>query len=179
MPRVITHIAKFDTYSQGARIETTKTKRGYRIDRSKPFDEKDTIFAKKGETYYSWSFRYGGTHRSKTRPKASQLTQSDFLSRIYSITENQPDFDSKEELTCWIDETISELEELRDECEEKRENMPYQLQDSGTGETLQNRYDSVQEWIDELESLKERCEDEDSEEDLMDLVSDINDYQGE
>ncbi len=30
----------------------------------------------KGDTYYKWSFRFGGTHKSLTYPRPSQLTQS-------------------------------------------------------------------------------------------------------
>lgn len=177
MPRVKKHVAKFDTYRVGAMVDAPHLKKGKRRDRSKPADENDTIFCPKGEVFYSWSFRYGGTHRSREYPKPSQLTQSEFLSRIYAITEEQPDFISKEDLSVWLEETISELEEIRDEQEEKRENMPYSLQESHTGELLQNRYDSVQEWIDDLEQLKDRCEDE--EEDVDNIAEDISDYQGE
>lgn len=42
---------------------------------------------KKGDTYYSWSFRYGGTYKSLTRPKPSQLTQSK-LSSVYAAIED-------------------------------------------------------------------------------------------
>lgn len=40
---------------------------------------------KKGESYYWWKFRFGGKCVSRTPPKQSQLTQSDFLSQIYKI----------------------------------------------------------------------------------------------
>jgi hypothetical protein len=33
---------------------------------------------KKGDSYYWWKFRFGGKRTSKTAPKASQLTQSEF-----------------------------------------------------------------------------------------------------
>lgn len=45
---------------------------------------------KKGEKYYKWSFRYGGTHKSKTYPRASQLTQSKY-SDVYAAQENVSD----------------------------------------------------------------------------------------
>lgn len=174
MPRVKTNTAKFDTYTRGAIVDAPHTKSGKRRDRSKPADENDTIFCPKGEKFYTWKFRYGGARRSRTYPKPSQLTQSEFLHRVYEVPENQPDFSDKEELTAWLEETISNLEELRDEQEEKRYNMPESLQESPTGELLQNRYDSLDEWITELEDIKSR-----SEEELEDLVSEISDYQGE
>ena len=46
---------------------------------------------KKGEMYFHWKFRYGGKHRSKVRPRSSQLTQSDFLSQMYGIQEEIED----------------------------------------------------------------------------------------
>lgn len=40
---------------------------------------------KAGESYYWWKFRFGGKHYSKTPPRRSQLTQSDFLGQLYAI----------------------------------------------------------------------------------------------
>jgi hypothetical protein len=48
---------------------------------------KDNRVAKKGESYYWWKFRYGSKHMSKTPPRPSQLTQSDFLSRQMELEE--------------------------------------------------------------------------------------------
>jgi hypothetical protein len=48
---------------------------------------------KAGESYYEWSFRYGGTYRQHTShgsPKASQLTQSK-LSGAYAAIEAAED----------------------------------------------------------------------------------------
>jgi chromosome segregation ATPase len=108
----------------------------------------------KGDSYYWWEFRYGGTRMSKTPPKPSQLTQSDFLQRIYGINERiealETDIDNIESER---DEIVSELEEIRDECEEKRSNMPDHLQDVGSGEILQNRYDAVDDMINELQNI--------------------------
>jgi len=107
---------------------------------------------KKGESYYWWKFRFGSKHTSRTPPKQSQLTQSEFLGTIYDIEDRISGLDY-DDLESEIPDIISELENLREECEEKRGNMPEQLQDSGSGEMLQNRSDSVQEMIDELEGI--------------------------
>lgn len=176
MPRVYTKVARFDTYKQGAKVPADN-KKGYRINRSKPRDENDTLFCKKGETYYVWSFRYGGTHRSTTRPKPSQLTQSEFLSTVYTWEENPIDCEQNwEEVQSAVEERIQEIEELRDETQDKLDNMPEQLQYAPTGELLQNRIDSLEEMISEYEAISIE---EDS--DLEDLNEEINaiTYQGE
>lgn len=48
---------------------------------------KDNGCVSKGESYYWWKFRYGSKCMSKKPPKASQLTQSEFLSTVYDINE--------------------------------------------------------------------------------------------
>jgi len=108
---------------------------------------------KKGESYYWWKFRFGGKQVSKTQPKRSQLTQSGFLSTIYDIEDRISNLTEDDDFETEIQDITSELESLRDECEEKRSNMPEQLQDSGSGEILQNRYDSIDEMISELEGI--------------------------
>jgi hypothetical protein len=114
---------------------------------------------KKGDTYYKWSFRYGGTHKSLTYPKQSQLTQSDFLQRVYDMNETLEDLNGKsfEEqygLVQALEDLLCEIEELRDEQEEKLSNMPDSLQYGPIGELLQERYDSLDEFYNEVDSAK-------------------------
>lgn len=56
---------------------------------------KDNPAVKKGEPYWWWKFMVGGRggpkHYSATRPRPSQLTQSEFLSAIYSQQEDLED----------------------------------------------------------------------------------------
>jgi len=120
---------------------------------------KDNPVCKKGESYYWWKFRFGSKHYSLTPPRQSQLTQSDFLSTIYGIQENIEDLTIEDNFEEAIEGIKSELEELQSQCEESRDNMPEQLQDSGSGEMLQNRYDSIDEMISELESIDLEVED--------------------
>jgi len=119
---------------------------------------------KKGESYYWWKPRYGGIRRSKTYPSRQQLTQSEFLCRVYDIEDeleegieidvSQPPEEIEKEIESWLQEIILEIEELRDECEEKLDNMPYQLQDtSEAGMLLQERIDALDEWISDLENV--------------------------
>jgi hypothetical protein len=53
----------------------------------------------------------------------------------------------------FLEEKIQRIEEMRDECQEKIDNMPEQLQTSGSGETLQERIDNLESWIDELNAI--------------------------
>ena len=55
---------------------------------------KDNRAVKKGESYYWWKFAYSSKRYSKTYPKASQLTQSDKLSRYYEAQETVDDLNA-------------------------------------------------------------------------------------
>jgi hypothetical protein len=113
---------------------------------------------KKGDSYFWWKHKFGSKQVSKTHPKPSQLTQSEFLGAIYDIQDRIEALTVDDDLGAEVEGIVGELESLRDDCENKRDNMPEQLQDSGSGEMLQNRSDSVQEMIDELEAID--CEPE-------------------
>lgn len=118
---------------------------------------------KKGEVYYSWTFRRGGKRVSKTYPKASQLTQSEFWQAVYRL---QEDYDKQpadlDGIKNAIDDIKERLEETRDEQEEKRQNMEEKFPNGcPVMETLQERYDALDEAINTLEDL-----DTDSEPDM-------------
>jgi hypothetical protein len=115
-----------------------------------------------GDSYYWWKFRHGGKHYSKERPKRSQLTQSDFYSRMYDLEDDViGSAEANDSLPGVRDDVVSQLEEIRDECEEKRDNMPEQLQDSDTGTMLQERYDALDGAVQEFEALELDEPDED------------------
>lgn len=118
---------------------------------------KDNPVVKKGESYFHWSFRFGGKHYSKTYPKRSQLTQSGFLSQMYSIEDDSiADFcstTSVDALQEEVDNVAQQIRDLGEECEENRNNMPEGLQDGLTGELLQTRYDDCEAMADELEAI--------------------------
>jgi len=148
-------------YQFGKRVEYVSQK-GKRegqtltnTDRSQPRDENDYIFINEGESYYWWQFKNGGKNISKTSPKRSQLTQSSFLSQIYSIEENISTFHSTDPDDCInsLEQWIEELNEMKEQCEESLSNMPESLQSSPTGELLQERIDGLDEIIQEMESI--------------------------
>jgi len=129
---------------------------------------------KAGDSYYWWKFRFGGKHKSKVRPKPSQLTQSEFLGTVYAIHEAMDEetvdnFTDSEAFDTYIEERASELRSLAEDTEEKRENMPENLYYSQTGEMLEERANAVNEMADELDNIDtsidiERSEYEDDDE---------------
>ena len=114
---------------------------------------------KKGDTYYHWTFRNrfgkGTLVRSKERPKPSQLTRSEYLSRVYSLQEQYDSApDDTESLEGIRDEILHELEDIQRELEEKLENMPEGLREnSDSGQLLQERLDNLDNAISELEDI--------------------------
>lgn len=139
---------------------------------------------KKGESYYWWQFAFGPKMVSKTHPSRSQLTRSEFLGQVYEIEDRIQAFDSQcapEDLISEAEEIIEEIRMLGSECEEKRSNMPEQLQDAPSGEMLQSRVDECESWADEMEGVELELEEleviainiDDEDEDL-ELVGDID-----
>jgi predicted ribosome quality control (RQC) complex YloA/Tae2 family protein len=114
---------------------------------------KDNPVAKRGEPYYWWKFAFGSKQYSATRPPRSGLTQSEYFSTLWGMEDGFEGSDNAEELAGQIEQFKSELEELRDAQEEKKENMPESLQESSTGDLLQERYDALDGWIDQIEGL--------------------------
>jgi len=101
---------------------------------------KNNPVCKAGESYYWWKFRYGGKHYNLTPPKASQLTQSPYLSVIYSCQEQWENLDDPNGLdpeqwdvsyiVTWLGEIADSMESIKDELfelvakyEESADNM--------------------------------------------------------
>lgn len=171
--------ARKPIYQIGKRVEYV-SQRGKRegqtlskIDRTIPADENDQILINKGESYWTWGFMYGGTYYSKTQPKPSQLTSSEFLSTVYGIQEeidewNPSDVTDVEE---FVDDIKNRLEELRDETQDKLDNMPYQLQDADTGQLLQERIEALENALNEFECLDELEYEEPTDEDVKERIA--------
>lgn len=142
---------------------------------------KDNPVAKTGEPYYWWKANWGPKRFSKTRPKPSQLTNSEYLSGAMSIGEDLQEAlnnaGSVEDVKTAVEEAIGRIEEIRDETQDKLDNMPDGLKEGPTGELLQNRVDAMEEWQNELEALDTDVEpdDDQTEEDLVaGLVDEIS-----
>lgn len=179
--------AQKDIYRHGKYVsyESKKGKRAgktlSKLDRTVARDEEDTVYIAKGESYYWWAFLKGGKHFSKTKPKRSQLTQSDYLSQIYDFEDDidhlsASDFSDASELEAWVDDLKSSLEELRDQQEESKSNMPESLQESPTGELLQERYETLENAVSELEGIDATDYEEPDEDDIRDELKDNVDF---
>jgi hypothetical protein len=129
---------------------------------------------KEGDSYYWWKFRYGGKRYSKTKPKPSQLTQSGYLSTLYSIQESVEDLTASdaEDIGAFIENMKSELESLMDDCQNNLDNMPEHLQESSSsGELLQERIDTIESAISDLDAI-DTDYDEPTEDDLKEEALD-------
>jgi hypothetical protein len=174
--------AQKNIFTSGKRVEYISEKgkrRGQTLsktDRTIPRDDNDTIFIAKGESYWWWQFQNSPKQYSKTTPRASQLTQSAYLSTLYGIAEQIEDFDvdSAEELSSFAEDIVGQLEELRDITQESFDNMPENLQYSPTADLLQERIDALEGAISEFESLDLDYE-EKEEDELEELVAEEND----
>jgi hypothetical protein len=134
---------------------------------------KDYPGIKKGEKYYYTCIKTGPRSsrelRSKTPFRRSQLTSSDFLSQAYDLSDSVADIATKEEIA----DLISSFESLRDEQQEKLDNMPEGLQQGATGELLQERIDQCESIIGELETIDSELEDDASEEAVREALAGV------
>lgn len=169
--------ARSDIYTEGKRVKHV-IQRGKRkgtvttkVDRTRPANKQDKVLIRKGEPYYWWQFMNGPKTISRTRPKPSQLTQSEFLSQALAIQEQveaisefiQPE--EREDIATELEGCADELETLASECENKRSNMPEQLQDAETGQLLETRAEKCNELADELRTAAEEVRGTEPEED--------------
>jgi hypothetical protein len=142
---------------------------------------KDNPVCKAGESYYWWKFRYGGKHFSLTPPKRSQLTQSDFLSRMYEVEDDMigglsSSGMSAEDLKGEVENICDELRQLAEECEEKRYNMPEGLQEGDVGLLLEERSYSCEDMCSELEGIDLEDYDGPDVEDYTDPPEEYNEW---
>lgn len=122
-----------------------------------------------GDSYYWWKFYRGGKMVSKTRPRASQLTQSAHKGAMYDLMDdlqaldveaytpdNAEDFEAvKDSIVDALDGVGETLQDLFDSAEESYENMASEgLEYTPVGEGLQERMDGTQAAIDSTEEAK-------------------------
>lgn len=118
----------------------------------------------KGEMYYVWAIktqRGGITLRSKTPPRQSQLTLSEYKSAAWELVERLEDFQKPSDISDLVsfrDELVSDAENLRDEQQEKLDNMPEGLQQGDTGTMIQERIEALESFIEELGDIDFDCD---------------------
>lgn len=133
-----------------------------------------------GDSYYWWKFRFGGVRRSKTYPKPSQLTQSEYRGELYSIQERLDENHPGEgcqasELAEFLNDIAGDLENLGDETQGKFDNMPDGLQQGETGQLLEERASSCADSASSIQDLASELESMDEDEAVKDGF-DLNDY---
>lgn len=80
--------------------------------------------------------------------KSYEVTTSDYIRNVGAIVEDWvEDYEIQDGV--W-DDIADALEEIKDECEERLDNMPYQLQEADSGSILQERIDTLESAIDGL-----------------------------
>ncbi len=118
----------------------------------------------KGESYYWWwgpkPFGHGrGVKKfSKSRPKASQLAVSEYMSQFYALEEEFDLLSAKDppgDVADSLDELASQMQKLGEEQLEKFDNMPDGLQQGDTGQLLEGRADACEQVSSEIEAAAE------------------------
>ncbi len=134
------------------------------------------------ESYYHWSFRFGGKRYSKTPPLSSQLTQSSFKQGWRQVEEmlNAATADTIDGLEEIITAAIEQLQEISDEAAESFEAMGEGLQQSQNGQNMEERQSQCDEWINELENIEKDFDyDQAIEDEICDLDPEDDDYDDE
>ncbi len=108
---------------------------------------------KQGESYYWWKFRNSGKFYSKTLPKPSQLTQSDFMSQFLALEEQVSALSPDDSLPDAVNDIVAELQSLGEEQRDKLSNMPEGLQQGDTGQLLEERAEACDNVAQELEGI--------------------------
>jgi hypothetical protein len=129
---------------------------------------------RKGDPYFWWKFNYGPKIRSKTRPKPSQLTRSEFLSTMADHEENAKsalgsieEFEDFEAASQGIRDIAEEVKEFGQEQEEKANNMEEHFPNGcPIMELLRERATACERIAEELESA-------------ADKIADLNDEDGD
>lgn len=131
--------------------------RVHTVERARKADPRNGIEV--GDKYYWWKFRNrhgaGTVVKSKTYPKASQLTRSEFAGTWRSIEEDIEALPLDDSLHSQLQDIAARLRELADETQSKLDNMPEGLQQGDTGQLLEARVNAANEWADVIEALDE------------------------
>jgi hypothetical protein len=120
---------------------------------------------KRGEEYFWWQKHRSPKTYSKTRPKPHQLINSPFLAAVCELGGRLDELETTLagrmpcDLSADIRDIVGDIESLKDETEDKLNNMPEGLQQGDTGQLLQSRVDSLDEWSSSLESVADELDD--------------------
>ncbi len=137
---------------------------------------KDNSAVKKGEPYYWWKFRYAGKRCSRTRPRPSQLTQSDKLARYYEAQEAIEDTDAHGDIQELIDTLNEQAEDIRvigEEYQESADNIREHFESSEVADDCEEKSYMCEATADNIQGTVSSLEDIELGPDDIDAVSDI------
>ena len=106
-----------------------------------------------GSMYYKGEINFGPTivRCSECKLESWEVTTSDYTLSVGPIIYHYADnYDMSQD---GLDELVSNLEEIRDDLQDRLDNMPESLQYGPTGELLQERIDGLDSAISDLESV--------------------------
>ena len=146
-----------------------------------------------GSRYYKGEINFGPTiiRCTECGLESWEVTTSDYqLSAGQIVYKWQEDYSADQD---GVDSIISALEELRDELQDRLDNMPEGLQEGDVGQLLQERIDALDSAISDMESididtiqedalsdfrseLDFEDEDSDLDEDSLESYSDVEEY---
>lgn len=119
---------------------------------------------KAGDMYYYTSMKTGPRSsrelRSKSPFKRWQLTTSEYLSTWWQLEDRINEFDGD---FSDLESIIEELEQLRDETQEKFDNMPEGLQQGDSGQLLEERVSELEDVISTLQAIEDPAYENDEE----------------
>lgn len=112
-----------------------------------------------GSKYFYIDFYSGRTavRCTSCEFKQSETTENPYYQQLWSIQEDYSErIDNADELSIADvkEELVSDLENLRDEVQERYDNIPEQLQYGEAGQLLQDRIDSLDSAISDIESVE-------------------------
>lgn len=108
-----------------------------------------------GSKYYKGEINFGPTIRrcESCGLEAWEVTTSDYQLQVGEIVYRWQDNYSKDQNG--VEEIVSELESIRDDLQDRLDNMPEQLQEADTGMLIQERIEMLEDAISELENIDE------------------------
>lgn len=138
---------------------------------------KDNPAVKAGESYYWWKFRHGGKRYSKSRPRPSQLTQSDKLSRAYALAEQVEDIDlglGAEVATNELEDVANDARELAEEYRESGEAIRETFAESPTADECDEKADALEQWADEIEEAAQAVQATEDDDELGHAIDQVS-----
>lgn len=128
-----------------------------RVHHGKVRKDHPTYGIKKGDEAYWWSIKTGPASGykvySKTPPKASQLTNSEFQGAMCDFEDEIAALAADDGLEDAVNDIAARIRELGEEQSNKFDNMPDGLQQGDTGQLLEQRSTRCGEIADELEGI--------------------------